>query len=124
MSGHAGIASVRTLQDESGEDNDWPPRLAHDSGLVTTAATAGSGYHETGPKRHKHKFFQRCFTSKIMTTNTLARPTIVLPSDQDATGRTLGPREIELVTEVIRSGTLTSTKGTFVSRLESEFAQL
>jgi perosamine synthetase len=59
-----------------------------------------------------------------MTTNTLARPTVVLPSDQDATGRTLGSREIELVTEVIHTGTLTSTKGAYVSRLESEFAQL
>jgi dTDP-4-amino-4,6-dideoxygalactose transaminase len=48
---------------------------------------------------------------------------MTLPSDQDATGRTLGAREVELVTEAIYSGTLTSTKGTFVNRLEKAFAQ-
>jgi perosamine synthetase len=47
-----------------------------------------------------------------------------LPSDQDASGRTLGPEEIALVTEAIRSGTLTSTKGRFVRELEVRFAQL
>jgi len=54
-------------------------------------------------------------------TTPLARP-LVLPSDQDASGRTLGDREIELVSEAICTGTLTSTKGAFVRRLESEFA--
>ena len=49
---------------------------------------------------------------------------IALPSDQDATGRTLGDEEIELVTNAIRSGTLTSTKGTYVKQLEAEFASL
>lgn len=48
---------------------------------------------------------------------------VILPNDQDATGRTLGEREIELVSEAIRSGTLTSTKGSFVKRLEQGFAQ-
>lgn len=48
---------------------------------------------------------------------------MVLPSDQDISGRTLGPREIELVTQTIRSGVLTSTKGPFVRRLEAEFAK-
>ena len=38
-------------------------------------------------------------------TKALARETIVLPSDQDASGRTLGEREIELVSEAIRTGT-------------------
>ena len=47
---------------------------------------------------------------------------IVLPSDQDASGRTLGDREVELVSDAIRSGTLTSTKGAFVRRLEKAFA--
>ena len=47
-----------------------------------------------------------------------------LPSDQDASGRTLGQEEIAALAEVIRSGTLTSTKGTFVSRFESRFASL
>ena len=48
---------------------------------------------------------------------------MTLPFDQDASGRTLGDREIELVTEAIRTGTLTSTKGNFVTRLEKGFAQ-
>src|SRR5438874_2831171 len=54
----------------------------------------------------------------------IAAPPLPLPSDQDATGRTLGNEEIELLTAAIRSGTLTSTKGTFVKSLESRFAQL
>ena len=48
---------------------------------------------------------------------------ISLPSDQDSTGRTLGDEEIALVTEAIRSGTLTSTKGAFTKRFESAFAE-
>jgi dTDP-4-amino-4,6-dideoxygalactose transaminase len=49
---------------------------------------------------------------------------LTLPSDQDATGRTLGEDEIALLTEVIRRGTLTSTKGEFVRLLEQRFAEL
>lgn len=48
--------------------------------------------------------------------------TITLPSDQEASGRTLGDEEIALVSEAIRSGTLTSTKGNFVKELEEKFA--
>jgi dTDP-4-amino-4,6-dideoxygalactose transaminase len=58
-----------------------------------------------------------------MTPTAAALEPIVLPSDQDATGRTLGEREIELVSEAIRTGTLTSTKGNFVKRLETAFAE-
>ncbi len=47
-----------------------------------------------------------------------------LPSDQDATGRTLGDEEIALVAEAIRSGTLTVTKGRFGKTLEIDFASL
>ncbi|HET7815554.1 MAG TPA: DegT/DnrJ/EryC1/StrS family aminotransferase [Candidatus Baltobacteraceae bacterium] len=47
-----------------------------------------------------------------------------LPSDQDGSGRNLGKAEIEAVTAAIRSGTLTSTKGHFVPRLERSFAQM
>jgi perosamine synthetase len=47
-----------------------------------------------------------------------------LPSDQDISGRTLGAEEIELVAAAIRSGTLTSTKGSFVKALENRFADL
>ena len=49
-------------------------------------------------------------------------PTI--PSDQDASGRTLGEEELALLAEVIASGTLTSTKGTMVAALERSFAAL
>ena len=45
-----------------------------------------------------------------------------LPSDQDASGRTLAAAEIELLIKAIHSGTLTSTKGTFVKQLETGFA--
>jgi len=58
-----------------------------------------------------------------MTNTAAALEPLVLPSDQDATGRTLGEREIELVSEAIRTGTLTSTKGNFVKRLEKTFAE-
>jgi len=47
---------------------------------------------------------------------------IQLPSDQDATGRELGDDEMVALAEAIESGTLTSTKGKFVKRLEEEFA--
>lgn len=57
-----------------------------------------------------------------MTTATSARP-ITLPSDQDASGRTLGIEEITLLTHAIESGTLTSTKGKFVKTLERRFAE-
>lgn len=49
---------------------------------------------------------------------------IVLPSDQDHTGRTLGEDEIEQVSRAIRSGVLTSTKGAFTRQLEREFAEM
>lgn len=47
-----------------------------------------------------------------------------LPSDQDASGRTLGDEEIALVSQALRSGTLTSTKGQFTKTLEERFAAL
>jgi dTDP-4-amino-4,6-dideoxygalactose transaminase len=49
---------------------------------------------------------------------------LVLPSDQDSSGRTLGAQELELLEEVVNSGTLTSTKGQFVKRFERGFAEL
>jgi perosamine synthetase len=45
-----------------------------------------------------------------------------LPSDQDATGRTLGEEELASLREVIRRGTLISTKGTFVKEFQDRFA--
>jgi perosamine synthetase len=49
---------------------------------------------------------------------------MTLPSDQEASGRTLGEAEILKVAEAIRSGTLTSTKGTMVKQLEQRFADM
>ncbi len=48
---------------------------------------------------------------------------MTLPSDQDASGRTLGAEELANLAEVIESGTLTTTKGTFGNRLEAAFAK-
>ena len=56
--------------------------------------------------------------------NTVTERILQLPSDQDASGRTLGEAEIRAVTEAINTGTLTSTKGRFVSTFEKEFAKL
>ena len=53
---------------------------------------------------------------------TVERMAVSLPSDQDHTGRCLGSEEVESVTRAILSGTLTSTKGTFVRQFEEEFA--
>ena len=53
-----------------------------------------------------------------------AQARVSLPSDQDSSGRTLGAEEIALVTAAIQSGTLTSTKGTFVKQLEKKFAEM
>lgn len=47
-----------------------------------------------------------------------------LPDDQRASGRDLGHAELELVRQVIESGTLTATKGVQVPALEREFAAL
>src|SRR5437870_660073 len=53
---------------------------------------------------------------------TMPSKTMVLPSDQDSSGRDLGAEELELLEQVIRSGTLTSTKGSFTRTLEERFA--
>ena len=47
-----------------------------------------------------------------------------LPSDQNASGRTFGPEELDLLRECLDSGTLTSTKGEFVKMLETSFAEM
>lgn len=47
---------------------------------------------------------------------------ITIPSDQNSSGRQLGQEEIDNLIAVVQSGTLTSTKGTFVKELESQFA--
>lgn len=52
------------------------------------------------------------------------RQPLALPSDQDATGRTFGPEELELIAAALRSGTLTCTKGNFTKQFEQGFAKL
>lgn len=47
---------------------------------------------------------------------------MVLPSDADASGRRFGEEELANLRAVLDSGTLNCTKGTFVSRLELDFA--
>src|SRR3954452_2871004 len=59
-----------------------------------------------------------------MTVKTPISPPLPLPSDQDASGRTLGDEEIALLAAAIRSGTLTSTKGDFVKQLENRWTAL
>lgn len=48
---------------------------------------------------------------------------MVLPSDQEASGRTLGSEELKCLAGVIASGTLTSVKGRFTKTFEEEFAK-
>lgn len=57
-------------------------------------------------------------------TNSLEERVLQLPSDQDASGRTLGKEEIQALSDAISTGTLTSTKGRFVKTFETEFARM
>lgn len=57
-------------------------------------------------------------------TSTVNDRVVILPSDQDASGRTFGEEEVRLLAEAVRSGTLTSTKGKFVKALEKQFSEL
>ncbi|MCP4202871.1 MAG: DegT/DnrJ/EryC1/StrS family aminotransferase [bacterium] len=45
-----------------------------------------------------------------------------LPTDQDASGRSLGEEEVELLIGAVQSGVLTATKGSYVRSLERGFA--
>ena len=58
-----------------------------------------------------------------MTPVTQTERLMILPWDQDASGRTFGETEIRYVTEVLNSGTLTTTKGKFGKLLEQKFAE-
>ena len=49
-------------------------------------------------------------------------PAVKLPSDQDATGRTLGDEELALLTDAVRSGCLFTVRGPYGKRLCGEFA--
>jgi dTDP-4-amino-4,6-dideoxygalactose transaminase len=53
-----------------------------------------------------------------------APPGAPLPSDQDASGRSFGPEELEALAEVLRSGVLTTTRGAQARRLERAVAAL
>jgi dTDP-4-amino-4,6-dideoxygalactose transaminase len=59
-----------------------------------------------------------------MTPVAQAERLMVLPSDQDASGRTFDETEINYVTEALKSGTLTTTKGSFGKQLEKKFAEM
>lgn len=48
---------------------------------------------------------------------------MILPNDKDASGRDLGAAELQYLGEVVRSGTLNCTRGSFTKRLEQAFAQ-
>ena len=47
-----------------------------------------------------------------------------LPSDQDASGRLLGARELKYLEQVMASGVLNSTRGSFTALLEERFGEL
>ena len=63
-------------------------------------------------------------TQVMQATTTPDLEMLRLPSDQDASGRTLGNEELERLREVLASGVLTSTKGTAVRAFESRFAEM
>src|SRR5262245_65883038 len=53
-----------------------------------------------------------------------AAAAMVLPSDQNASGRSFGEEEVALLAEAVQSGTLTCTSGKFVKKLECSFAKM
>ena len=57
-----------------------------------------------------------------MTTAQLEVQKLRLPADADASGRTFGAEELELLKQALESGTLNCTKGTLVTRFEKLFA--
>lgn len=48
---------------------------------------------------------------------------VQLPTEGNASGRTFGSEELELLTQALESGTLNCTKGTLVTRFENAFAE-
>lgn len=60
----------------------------------------------------------------MATTTTAPIQSMTLPNDQEASGRTFDRKEIDLLSQVIGSGTLTSTKGNFVKAFEKQFAAM
>ena len=62
--------------------------------------------------------------SAILANDPQPQLAVDLPSDQEASGRSLGAEELALLEAVIESGCLTSTKGTMVRSLEDRFAEM
>ncbi len=62
-----------------------------------------------------------CFTLQVFPFDIRFRG-MILPSDGEASGRRFGASELDNLRAVLESGTLNCTRGTFVSRLEREFA--
>ncbi|CAN5338044.1 DegT/DnrJ/EryC1/StrS family aminotransferase [soil metagenome] len=56
-------------------------------------------------------------------TPTAQQENLKLPNDQDISGRTFGAEEIAVITEVLQSGVLITTKGKYGKMLEEEFAK-
>jgi dTDP-4-amino-4,6-dideoxygalactose transaminase len=61
--------------------------------------------------------------SSFMSSITTKMTTMHLPTDTNASGRNFGPEELELLRQVLESGTLNCTKGTFVTEFEKQFAE-
>jgi dTDP-4-amino-4,6-dideoxygalactose transaminase len=59
-----------------------------------------------------------------MTESKTTTQKMTLPSDQDASGRTLGQDELDLLAQAIGTGKLFAPKGRFVKELETRFAEL
>lgn len=108
------------------ESASWPAGIA--AGLVTQA---GAGEHELRlalaraqaarpqPPLAAAGVAERIADALLHTPAIASAP---LPSDADTSGRTFGDDEIALVTAVLRSGTLNSTRGTMVTAFERRFA--
>ncbi len=58
-----------------------------------------------------------------MTTDPATASVVELPSDQNDSGRSFGATELEYLQQVLSSGTLTSTKGSFVKDLEQAIGE-
>src|SRR5882762_6662601 len=65
------------------------------------------------------QFFRR----GLMSTMRVEVAKMQLPTDANASGRTFGIEELDLLRQALGSGTLNCTKGTFVSHFEKLFAQ-
>ncbi|HMS08283.1 MAG TPA: DegT/DnrJ/EryC1/StrS family aminotransferase [Pyrinomonadaceae bacterium] len=58
-----------------------------------------------------------------MSTTAISEANIKLPSDQDISGRTFGKEELDAIADVLKTGTLITTKGKYGRMLEEAFAK-